>query len=201
MSTSTTGPAIDRSGPTPTGTRGEPPSGEPCAICGSENHSTAHNPEKLPQSSSTSLSDARHGHPGVQSGRSGSQRRVRAEPRRAPHLLERAPYGCAAAIDGFRSVAAPLLAGFAIAVVGITVPLTATSPVRYPGTAIAFTALSALMLLASVQCTMWARQYAIHPNDMLEWWPDAAADQVDRAARLRICASHSGATPRLRVSG
>jgi hypothetical protein len=95
-----------------------------------------------------------------------------------------APYGYAAAIDGFGSVAAPLLAGFAIAVVGITVPLTFASPVRYPGTAIGFTALAALMLLASVQCSMWAREYAVTPSDMLEWWPDSAGPPTDRAARL-----------------
>jgi hypothetical protein len=84
-----------------------------------------------------------------------------------------APYGYASAIDGFGTVAAPLLAGFGTVVVGITVPLKSDSPVRYPGTATAFVALSVLLLLGSVQCSMWARQYAVTPAQMLEWWPDA----------------------------
>jgi hypothetical protein len=83
------------------------------------------------------------------------------------------PYGYGSAIDGFGTVAAPLLAGFGTVVVGITVPLKADSPVRYPGAATAFVALSVLLLLASVQCSMWARQYAVTPNQILEWWPDA----------------------------
>jgi hypothetical protein len=94
------------------------------------------------------------------------------------------PYGYGAAVDGFGSVSAPLLAGFAIAVIGITVPLSADSPVRNPGTAIAVVALSVLLLLASVQCSMWARQYSVTPGDMLAWWPDATSEQTGKAARL-----------------
>jgi hypothetical protein len=90
-----------------------------------------------------------------------------------------APYGYASAIDGFGTVAAPLLAGFGTVVIGITVPLKADSPVRYPGTATAFVALSVLLLLGSVQCSIWARQYAVTPAQMLEWWPDADARKDD----------------------
>lgn len=90
-----------------------------------------------------------------------------------------APYGYSAAIDGFSTVAAPLLAGFGTVVIGITVPLKGDSPVRYPGTATAFVALSVLLLLASVQCSMWARQYAVKPAEIVEWWPDAGARAKD----------------------
>ncbi len=98
------------------------------------------------------------------------------------------PLGYAAAIDGFGSVAAPLLAGFTIALIGITVPLSSDSPVRNPGTALAFLAVSALSLLASVQCSMWARQYVVKPSEILDWWPDSHADAgLDRlAARSRL---------------
>lgn len=84
-----------------------------------------------------------------------------------------APYGYASAIDGFGTIAAPLLAGFAIVLIGIAVSLSTNSPVQYPGTATAFLALSALLLLGSVQCSMWARQYTVTPQEMLAWWPDA----------------------------
>jgi hypothetical protein len=99
-----------------------------------------------------------------------------------------APIGYASAIDGFGSVAAPLLAGFTIALIGITVPLSADSPVKYPGTAIAFLAIAALLLLGAVQCSMWARQYAVTPNDILEWWPDSRAQTESdmQAARSRL---------------
>jgi hypothetical protein len=97
------------------------------------------------------------------------------------------PYGYGAALDGFGSIAAPLLAGFGTLVLGITVALKDDSPVRYPGLATAFVALSVLLLLACVQCSMWARQYTVTPNQIREWWPgqDPGDDEDLRKTQWR----------------
>jgi hypothetical protein len=104
------------------------------------------------------------------------------QPSDPPYWKLPTPYGYAAAIDGFGTVAAPLLAGFAFVLIGLTVSLKGDSPVRCPGVATAFLALSALLLLAAVQCSMWARQYTVTPEEMLAWWPEADAT---RRADLR----------------
>lgn len=89
------------------------------------------------------------------------------------------PYGYFDALNAFGTTAAPLLAGFGVALIGLAVGLKTDSPVRYPGVALASVAVSVLLLLGSVQCSMWARQYAVTPAEMFAWWPDAHERQED----------------------
>jgi hypothetical protein len=91
-------------------------------------------------------------------------------------------YGSAEAVQMMGTVAAPLLAGFAITLA--TLVVTSASAVRWPGATMVVAALAAVMLLGSVQLTFWARQAVVTPSDMREWWDDA--DTVaGRGARVR----------------
>ena len=91
-------------------------------------------------------------------------------------------YGSADALQVMGTVAAPLLAGFAITLA--TLVVTAEGAVRWPGITVVAAVLAAVLLLASVQLTFWARQATLTPSVAREWWDDA--DTVDgRAARVR----------------
>src|SRR5512146_1621368 len=71
------------------------------------------------------------------------------------------------------SVAAPLLAGFSITVV--TVVLTSSQQVRWPGIVVILATVATIALISSVQFTFWAREVAVSPDDMRRWWDDADA--------------------------
>ncbi len=81
-----------------------------------------------------------------------------------------APYGAPAAVEAMASVAAPLLAGFSLALIGLVLP--SQKLLRWPELALFLLVLSALLLLAAVQHGFWARQYIATPSDLSQWWPD-----------------------------
>jgi hypothetical protein len=80
------------------------------------------------------------------------------------------PVGYPAAMESAGSVAAPLLAGFSFALVGLIVP--EGKGIRWPGVALAFLVAAGLLFIAAVQCGFWARQWTVAPSELEEWWPD-----------------------------
>lgn len=91
-------------------------------------------------------------------------------------------YGSADAVQEMGTVAAPLLAGFAITVA--TLVVTSANSLRWPGACLVAAVTASVMLLVSVQLTFWARQALVTPAVVREWWDDV--DTVDgRAARVR----------------
>lgn len=107
------------------------------------------------------------------------------------------PYGFPAAIDSMGSVAAPLLAGFAVTVA--TLILTNPDVPRWPNPTLALLLVAAFLLGASVQFTFRARLFAVTPADIEVWWPEPDEWQVRRMrqeqryhrARYRVW-SHRG---------
>ncbi len=90
-------------------------------------------------------------------------------------------YGTAGVRDAIGTVAAPLLAGFAIT--AATLVVASEDRLRWPGVAATLAATSAVVLIFSLQMTFWARQYDVTPSVMREWWDDA--DTVEgRGARV-----------------
>jgi hypothetical protein len=81
------------------------------------------------------------------------------------------PYGSAAGTESASSVAAPLLAGGALALAGVVVQQEAS--LRYPGVVLMLLVAAVVMLVTAVQCGFWARQYAVTPDEINQWWPDA----------------------------
>jgi hypothetical protein len=99
------------------------------------------------------------------------------------------PYGYGSAVDAGGTIAAPLLAGFSVGLIGVMLPLRDShGPAPLADIAVVLLATATVTLLACVQCTFWARQYALTPNQIMEWWPDlrapgAAGDQRWEALR------------------
>jgi hypothetical protein len=94
-------------------------------------------------------------------------------------------YGGAEALQAMGSVAAPLLAGFSITVV--TVVLTSSQQVRWPGIVVILATIATIALISSVQFTFWAREVAVSPEDMRRWWDDAdtVSGRAFRVAEMR----------------
>jgi transposase len=44
-------------------------------------------------------------------------------------------------------------------------------------------ALAVVLLIAAVQCGFWARQYAVTPSQILEWWPDFEDPDIRQQVR------------------
>lgn len=106
-------------------------------------------------------------------------------------------YGYTSAIDGMGTVAAPFLAGIAIALAILVI----SSPEHFgaENVALCFLVLAAVGLIACTECAFVARQYAVAPRQLEEWWPDPdplrLADEQHKAAaafkRWAACARGS----------
>jgi hypothetical protein len=85
-------------------------------------------------------------------------------------------YGQASAIDGMGAVAAPFLAGIAIALAVLVI----SSPENFGGENVALFALvlAAVALIACAECTFVARKYVVTPGQLEEWWPGASVEQL-----------------------
>lgn len=81
-----------------------------------------------------------------------------------------APLGDAASNQTVGEVAAPLLAGFSIALIGVV----AQNPeaLRWPGASLALLVVAAVLLLATVQLAFRARQHYWTKPDAGAWFPD-----------------------------
>jgi hypothetical protein len=98
-----------------------------------------------------------------------------------PDWIPPGPLGLNAAVSSATSVAAPLLAGFALTLVGLV--LQVEEHLRLPGAALALLVAAALALLAAVQLGVWTRQYAVTPDELTQWHPDLGPRDLANAQR------------------
>jgi hypothetical protein len=99
----------------------------------------------------------------------------------APWKLPGGTYGYAEAVTTAGTLAAPVLAGFAITMIVFVIQAGGDS--RAPGVALALLAAAVVALVGSVQAAFIARMYLVRPSELLEWWPDHAEEA--RMAALR----------------
>jgi MFS family permease len=78
-------------------------------------------------------------------------------------------YGYGEAVQSAGTIAAPLLAGFTITLIGLLVP--SQESIRYPDVALAILMGAVACLLAAVQCAYAARQFLVTPEEIEAWWP------------------------------
>ena len=83
-----------------------------------------------------------------------------------------APYGAPDSVQATGTVAAPLLAGFTITLIGLVVD-TSNQGIRHRDTALLALMAAAASLLAAIQCAYSARRYMVVPDELTSWWPDA----------------------------
>jgi hypothetical protein len=82
-------------------------------------------------------------------------------------------YGSSSTVDAAGMIAAPLLAGFGVTLIGLVVSVNPeASSIRWPDLALALLVGSVLALLGSLQCAVWARQYVVTPSQIIEWYPE-----------------------------
>jgi hypothetical protein len=91
-------------------------------------------------------------------------------------------YGQAEALNSMGVIAAPLLGGFSLAAMVLTVTIT-TSETRWPDAALLLFMLAAVFFVATVQFMFVARMYQASPPDFKAWWPDA--EQPQRMKKLQ----------------
>jgi hypothetical protein len=89
-------------------------------------------------------------------------------------------YGYAAAVESMGSVAAPVLAGFSLAVAVFLVEGHETA--GWTSAALILLVFAALAFIAAMQFTFHARRFAVTPPEIEMWWPDA--DNADRRTQL-----------------
>jgi hypothetical protein len=87
------------------------------------------------------------------------------EPRWKPPF----PVGYAAAIDSMGSVAAPLLASVSAALA--TLVISNEKAFRCPTATLFLLVGATLALITTVQCAFRARQFAVTPAEIEQWWP------------------------------
>ena len=87
-----------------------------------------------------------------------------------PRWAPPAKYGYAEAVTMAGSVAAPLLAGFSVTLLGIVIA--SGSHIRFPGLAALLLALAAILLLYAVQAAFYARVWQVAPTDLEVWFPN-----------------------------
>lgn len=89
---------------------------------------------------------------------------------RSPDWRKPSPLGYGAAVDAVTNVAAPLLAGFGIATIGVV--SADTGRFRWPGPLLLCLTLSALLFVSCVQCGFHARRHLYSYADIAAWWSD-----------------------------
>lgn len=85
------------------------------------------------------------------------------------------PPGRGSAVEGMAGIAAPLLAGFSITLIGVIAQ--AYEHFRWPGAALAVLVIAAALLIATVQFGFKARSYLYSAADVQAWRPDFYADE------------------------
>jgi hypothetical protein len=82
------------------------------------------------------------------------------------------PYGAPESVQAAGTVAAPLLAGFTITLMGLVVD-TSNQGIRHRDTALLVLMAAVASLIAAIQCAYSARRYMVLPDELTSWWPDA----------------------------
>jgi len=85
----------------------------------------------------------------------------------APQWVPPSPWGNPAMVSAMGSVAAPLLAGFAVTFVTLTVQ--DPDKFRYPSLVLFAGTLAALALLTAVQCSFAAQRYTVTPAELTDF--------------------------------
>jgi hypothetical protein len=101
--------------------------------------------------------------------------------RTGPDWLPPAPLGFLGGASSAVSVAAPLLAGFALTLVGLV--LQVQDDLKWPDAALALLVAAALMLLGAVQFGVWASGYAVTPDQIAQWLPHFGPRALANAQR------------------
>ena len=81
-------------------------------------------------------------------------------------------YGYHHAVQSVSSVASPLLAGFSVTMLVLVVQ--GPRYLRWPELALCLLVFSAIGFISSLQFGIWARSYVATPNEIMQWWPEAA---------------------------
>src|SRR4051812_27581507 len=82
------------------------------------------------------------------------------------------PLGQPQAVENGSSVAAPLLAGFALALSGQI--LVQPEKLRWPDATLFALAVSVVLLVLAVQLGFEARRWRTTPDELLSWYPDTS---------------------------
>ncbi|MCO5994808.1 hypothetical protein [Actinoallomurus rhizosphaericola] len=90
-------------------------------------------------------------------------------------------YGEAPATEFMTGIAAPLLAGAAIAITGVVVQQ--PSSLRWPGVTLLLLIAAASLLITAVQMGFLARRHVATPGEIAEWWPGLS--DAKRVRRVR----------------
>lgn len=80
------------------------------------------------------------------------------------------PYGYPQAVDSAGSVAAPLLAGFSITLLGIAIA--SSTGMRWANEAMVALAAATGLLVFAVQAAFIARSFHVTPAELLGWWAE-----------------------------
>jgi hypothetical protein len=91
--------------------------------------------------------------------------------RQGPTWRRPAPYGAPESVQSSGTIAAPLLAGFTITLMGFVVDVS-NDGIRHRDTALLILMASVASLLAAIQCAYSARRYMVLPDELTSWWPD-----------------------------
>jgi hypothetical protein len=108
---------------------------------------------------------------------------VRKAPDGYPTWKRPVPPGISEAVGAAGTVAAPLLAGFSVTLIVLTLELITTplsarqgvglastsDPIRWPNLALSLLVAATISLLMAVQCAFWARQYQSLPDEIEQW--------------------------------
>jgi hypothetical protein len=89
------------------------------------------------------------------------------------------PFGRAAAVDTMSGIAAPLLAGFSITLLGVVAQ--APTSFRWPAATLLGLALVAVFFVIAVQTGFRARSFLYSKADIDAWWPERRADWLERS--------------------
>jgi hypothetical protein len=107
---------------------------------------------------------------------------VTPDPPRPPGAPD--PYGAFATVESFGGGAAPLLAGFAVALVALIIQISAA--LRWPDLALVLFAVAAMLFLHVVHLTARARGYAVTPAQVREWYDDYADPDRQRVVAWEL---------------
>jgi len=102
---------------------------------------------------------------------------------RRPDWRKPSPLGYGQALEAASTVAAPLLAGFSIAFVGVVGA--DADKFRWPGQAMLLSLCAGIALVAAIQCGFTARKFLYSPAELSEWWTPEDLKVAGRAERLR----------------